>query len=120
MPVIDYKDFFRINMPYGMRKNENNEWFFFNREKMPLGWNKENNTNYDPPTQAIFTKYSLLTDPTLLKLSCDGENAIKRNDKGEIEIVFLYNDKKNPQSHPEYWNEYFEKIKLLSKCEMIR
>lgn len=114
-----YKDFFRINLPYGMRKNLNNEWFFFNREKMPLGWNKDNNTDFDaPPSQAIFTKYNLLTEQTLLKLSHDGERGIKRNSKGEIEFVFFYSDGTIPQSHSEYWNEYFEKIKLLSKCEM--
>jgi hypothetical protein len=25
-------DFFRINLPYGMNKNENGEWICFNRE----------------------------------------------------------------------------------------
>jgi len=32
-------DFFRINMPYGMRRNDKGEWFVFNREYKPLGWN---------------------------------------------------------------------------------
>jgi hypothetical protein len=33
-------DFFRINLPYGMQKNEKGEWMFFNREYVPLGWNE--------------------------------------------------------------------------------
>ncbi len=58
-----YKDFFRINMPYGMRKNTNNEWLFFNREKMPIGWNINNNTNHNSDESfsqyPIYTKYPI-------------------------------------------------------------
>jgi len=32
-------DFFRINLPYGIHRNKNNEWSAFNREYLPLGWN---------------------------------------------------------------------------------
>lgn len=32
--------------------------------------------------------------------------------------VFLYEDKTNPQSSPMYWDEYFTKIKSLSKFEV--
>jgi len=32
-------NFFRINMPYGIIRNENGEWMAFNREYMPLGFN---------------------------------------------------------------------------------
>ncbi len=31
-------DFFRINLPYGMMRNESGEWFVFNREYAPLGF----------------------------------------------------------------------------------
>lgn len=30
-------DFFRINMPYGMVRNDKGEWCFFNREYTYLG-----------------------------------------------------------------------------------
>jgi hypothetical protein len=30
-------DFFRINLPYGLKKKLDNKWFIFNREDMPLG-----------------------------------------------------------------------------------
>ncbi len=32
-------DFFRINLPYGISRTDDNEWFAFNREYLPLGWN---------------------------------------------------------------------------------
>ena len=32
-------DFLRINLPYGIKKNENNEWAAFNREYLPLDFN---------------------------------------------------------------------------------
>lgn len=34
-------DFFRINLPYGIKRNSKNEWFAFNREYVPIGWNKK-------------------------------------------------------------------------------
>lgn len=102
-------------MPYGMRKNSNNEWFVFNWEKMPLGSNINNNTEfYEPPKDAIYTKYKSLTEPMLLKLSGNGENGIRRNVIGEIEWVFFY---AITPSNSEQWSDYFEKIKLLSKLE---
>lgn len=65
-------DFFRINLPYGMNKNENGEWMFFNREYMPLGW-KESFTNENiihnssKTTIPIYAKYKGLTDAIILK-----------------------------------------------------
>jgi hypothetical protein len=38
MPLTD---FFRINLPYGLKRNDNDEWFCFNREYVPLGWNSK-------------------------------------------------------------------------------
>lgn len=32
------ENFFRINLPYGMIRNDKNEWMCFNREYMPLGY----------------------------------------------------------------------------------
>jgi|GEM_PF-3841747 len=45
-------------------------------------------------------------------------DAIKKNEDGEIECIFFYNDRTIPQSHTEFWNEYFEKIKAFSKLEI--
>jgi len=116
-------DFFRINFPYGIRKNSKGEWVCFNREYMPLGWNrKENVSIHDEKAFAhlpVYTKYNGLTDARLEKLAIE-PYAVSRDDEGKIYMVFFYNDKTNPQSEPRNWNEYFEKIKLLSKCEVKR
>jgi hypothetical protein len=115
-------DFFRINMPYGMRRNEQGEWTFFNREYMPLGWNsKDHEINGEkiqyPFSQfPIFTKYNSLGEKTLLKLSHSGEESARRDENGEIDQLWFYNDGTNPQSFPEYWNDYTSKLKILSKC----
>jgi hypothetical protein len=40
-------DFFRINLPYGIQKNDVGEWSAFNREYKPLGWNTDEWVNYE-------------------------------------------------------------------------
>ena len=40
-----------------------------------------------------------------------------RDTAGKINRIFLYDDRTNPQSSNEYWNDYFSKIKLLSRFE---
>lgn len=112
-------DFFRINMPYGMKKNSKNEWFVFNREYVPLGWNSKANAKSIADEEAypdypVYTKYKGLTDNAIVKIIKDPIR-IHRNDFGEIESVFFYNDKTNPQDSTEYWDDYFEIIKELSK-----
>jgi len=108
-------------MPYGMRTHSNGEWLFFNREKMPLGWNTGSKTSlgsYDEfLALPIFTKYTCLTENILLKLSSNGEKGIKRDNNGKIEMVFFY--KTNPTSNTNLLIDYFKKIKLISNCQVI-
>jgi hypothetical protein len=113
-------DFFRINLPYGMEKNANNEWFAFNREYVPLGWNtkdssffNEMKTNGELP---IHTKFKGLTDNAISKIITNPDR-VQKNKAGEIVTVFFYNDATNPQSKPQYWDDYFAIIKELSKFE---
>lgn len=115
-------DFFRVNLPYGMRKNSKGEWFTFNREYVPLGWNSTRDSRNifldNPyPNYPVFSKYKGLTDSVIMKIVKDS-NAIVKNDLGEIESVFFYNDRTNPQSHPAFWNNYFEIIIAFSKFEI--
>ena len=116
-------DFFRINFPYGIKRNSNNEWACFNREYMPLGWNTvERKSIHDEEAFVqlpIYTKYNGLTEAKFLKLAIEPD-AVRRDENGKINIVFFYKDATNPQSSPQHWDIYFEKIKLLSKCEVKR
>jgi hypothetical protein len=114
-------DFFRINLPYGLKKNSKGEWFAFNREYLPLGWNSYNLHNrqsiYGDNAYAeypVYTKYEGLTEKAILRIITIPKN-IQRNKAGEIEIIFFYDDGTNPQSNPEYWDDYFKIIKAFSK-----
>lgn len=110
-------NFFRINMPYGLKKNSDNTWLVFNREYMPLGWNAishKKSIHQDMPYSdlPIYTMYESL-DEYKLKLISHDEGSIVVGDDGKINLVFLYNDRTNPTNNSKYWETYFEKIKLL-------
>ena len=111
-------DFFRINMPYGMKKNDKNEWFVFNREYKPLGWNTGEHVHEED--YPVFTKYKALTEAKILKLSWSDKDGLRRNEQGEIYMFWLYNDATNPKDTPKHWNEYFEKIKILAQLADAR
>ncbi len=111
-------DFFRINMPYGMKKNDKNEWFVFNREYKPLGWNTVEHVPEE--NYPVFTKYKALTEDKILKLSWSDTDGVLRNEKEEIYMFWLYNDATNPKDNPKLWNDYFEKIKILAQLKDAR
>ncbi len=106
-------DFFRINMPYGIKKNERGEWAAFNREYLPLGYIDQSKSHkFDE--LAVFVKYKNLTDNMLLKLADADTDSIYKNLEGDIIRVYFYSDATNPQSEPKHWPAYIEKLKLLS------
>lgn len=92
-------NFFRINLPYGIARNDNDEWMAFNREYMPLGFNnidfKEHvGVSYDD--KPIYAKYAGLTEKLLLELAFDEEKGIIKDSNGKIKTIFFYNDGTNP------------------------
>jgi len=116
-------DFFRINLPYGLSKNSEGEWFAFNREYLPLGWNSvrhqqsmatKKNAYSELP---VYTSYKGLTEKAILTIITN-PISIHRDDTGAIMKVFFYNDATNPQSNPTYWNDYFKIIRAFSKFEV--
>lgn len=116
-------NFFRINLPYGMRKNDHGEWGCFNREYIPLGFNDtygqfreiswKKNNNYP-----ISTKYKSLTDNFLRKLIKKYDLYSTEKD-GSINGVWFYSDGTNPSSEKQgkYWDKYFSILKDLSKLK---
>lgn len=73
-------DFFRINLPYGIKKNENNEWTAFNREYLPLGFNDihyKQKLDFEVP---IYTKYYGLTERFLLEIANNSEGSVIRDE----------------------------------------
>ncbi|MDQ2720357.1 MAG: hypothetical protein M3Z26_11445 [Bacteroidota bacterium] len=109
-------NFFRINLPYGIVKNDNDEWMAFNREYMPLGYNsmdyKDSNETYSD--MSIYTKYQRLTEKFLIDIAHSPEG-IQRNEKDEINRIFLYNDGTNPvnqsTNQKDLWDNYFNKLR---------
>jgi hypothetical protein len=117
-------NFFRINLPYGIAKNENGEWMAFNREYMPLGFNNINSKGLPGSSYQdlpVYTKYEKITEKFLLEIA-DSEYEIHHNEKGEIIKVFLYDDGTNPINQPKekkhLWDSYFDKLKKLSRLKI--
>lgn len=117
-------DFFRINLPYGIAKNENGEWMAFNREYRPIGFNeysKKEQPGDGYQDMAVYTQYENLSEDILKDLA-HSEVGIHKNKNGEIEKVFFYTDETNPMNQTtdkeHLWAEYFEKIRKLSKLEI--
>ena len=118
-------NFFRINLPYGIAKNENDEWMVFNREYMPLGFNDQNfkeHVGISYQDKPIYTKFIGLTEKVLIEVAFDPIKGIIRDENGEIKTVFFYNDGSNPtnqdkSSEEKSWNEYFKKLRRLSKLK---
>ena len=110
-------DFFRINLPYGIRKDKSGNWAAFNREYCPLGYNTTERTK-QLNCKLIFSSYKNITDSKLKKFF--SEEDIQYDENQNIETIFFYNDKTNPKSNPLYWEQYFEKIKFVSQFEINR
>mgnify|MGYP001084069843 FL=1 len=61
-------------------------------------------------------RFEKVTEKKLFEIAGD-EKFVERDTDGKINRIYLYNDRTNPQSSNEYWNDYFSKIKLLSRFE---
>lgn len=112
-------DFFRINFPYGLMRNENGEWTAFNRDYLPLGHNRKPDT-FLPDEEYLklfqFTKYSRMTDRFLLKVALSPDN-IKLDESGKICKIWFYDDSTNPVSHnlKSNWSSYWERVEAVAK-----
>ena len=112
--------FFRINFPYGIAKNEDGEWMAFNRDYLPLGFSDlslKGDPGFSYQEYPIYLKYRNLSSKKLMKLA--GKEAfIRRDSKGEISTVFLYDDRTNPSipgyGQAEFWEQYCSKLKMLT------
>lgn len=107
-------DFFRMNLPYGMQKNEKGEWMFFNRNYKPLGCATRDFIE-DKDLVDFYAEYPIMDEAFLLLL---GENgSVRKDEKGDIWRVWFYNDASVPSLEKldeEKWNNYISKIKLLA------
>jgi hypothetical protein len=82
-------NFFRINLPYGIKRGPHNSWAAFNREYMPLGWNDtvHQKAKFEYPYQdfPIYVQYE--KDPCYL---IDKFNLYSINsNKGEVDVIYF-------------------------------
>ena len=117
-------NFFRLNMPYGIARNEKGEWIAFNREYNPLGVKESMHINRHPEKWYKYKK--TLSEKTLVSLAHHPESGVLRDFEGKIIKIFFYNDKTNPVNHPgpkankAYWEAYMNKLYILAKWELAR
>lgn len=108
-------NFFKINLPYGIMRNDKGYWTSFNREYMPLGENDSSKHVLD--SDFVYTNYGKLSERFLMDLADDPSSA-KLNEKNVIVKVFLYDDATNPSNHTKdnssLWLNYFDKLKKLA------
>ncbi|MFZ4413654.1 MAG: hypothetical protein ACOYOV_11260 [Bacteroidales bacterium] len=112
-------DFFRINLPYGIIRNNKNEWAAINRAHLPVNMN--NKELHEQPgenylAKAVYIKYIGITEEFLKDLAYDEFN-IRRNKLGQIDEVYLYNDldfeKLDENEKYEFLSKYFVKLRML-------
>ena len=77
-----------------MRCNEKNEWYCFNREYKPLGFNQAH-MQYKFVDYPIFTPYRGMTDQKLIEIA-GNESKVDRDEKGIIQAIWFYDDGSNP------------------------
>ncbi len=106
-------NFFKINMPYGIKKNENNEWTAFNREYKPLSCNDP--FTQIPDSEFVYTNYGKLSDQFLLSLA-DQPSSVHFDENNTITLVYFYSDSTNPSNFQDntLWERYFDKLRKLA------
>jgi hypothetical protein len=106
--------FFKINLPYGIKRNDKDEWMAFNREYLPIGFNSGKESDNDKYN--IHTCYRGLTEKLLVELA-DGEHRISRDPSGKIYMVFFYGTEmftNRKALKNELFDQYFNKLKKLA------
>lgn len=112
-------DFFRINLPYGLIRNEHGEWMAFNREYKPLGFTTTNSNIYGLP---VYACYRGLTDRLIHKIIGNEKSSVNFDETGKIKRFWLYNDSTNPMNqgrkNNKYWKIYWKKLEKLARLDV--
>ena len=120
---MDINDFFRINMPYGIRKDNNGRWVAFNREYLPIGWNKaKSEIRIDSADTLehipVFTRYKELTHSEVAKVIKDID--LLHIVDNELKTIYFYGDNNYPPSSDENWLKYSTIIRYFSKLLVLQ
>jgi hypothetical protein len=89
--------------PYGMAKNADGSWTFFNRLYKTLGTITEEWSEWDDPLHKM--KLKGLGAATLAKLDC--------HKVGTGDRIYFYNDGSNPEISQANMSAYLDKMRIL-------
>ena len=93
----------QIIFPYGMERNDDGSWTFFNRKYKTCGTNTADWSEWDDPRHRLYLKG--LGPKKLQKLDVDGN--------GTGDRIYFYNDGTNPELSAKNMSAYLEKLKIL-------
>lgn len=105
MPINEFR---AIYLPYCIKKIENDNYVVLNRNYKPLGFQTNENLNYND--YPITTKFKGLTEKKAIELSW--------NNSPDTDNIFLYNDATNPRINKKNMQDYLKKVEMLSKLKM--
>lgn len=100
-------NFRQAMMPYGMNRNPDGSWTFFNRHYKALGTITEDWSEWDDPKHKL--KLKGLGPATLKKLDTHGV--------GEGDRIYFYNDGTNPENSAADMKAYLAKLGILMGCQ---
>lgn len=114
--------FIDVNLPYGMEKTSEKEWIVFNRDRVPLGWNKTQRLSVQHNHELysdipIVTRYKTLTDEIITEIIHDESLIRRRKTTNEIYSFTFYDEKTTPLSSDQKWDSYIEKLRKIAKFE---
>ncbi|AEU36150.1 hypothetical protein [Granulicella mallensis] len=89
--------------PYGMEKNPDGSWTFFNRKYKTLGTITDGWSEWNDPLHKMFI--TGLGPSTLAKLDCHG--------LGTSDRIYFYNDGSNPEISSANMDAYLKKLRIL-------
>jgi len=97
--------------PYGMDKQEDGTWVFFNRDYKPVGMTGDQWLNYtDYPSRVTLKK---LGPATREKLSIHGNGHADDNNR-----IYFYDDGTAPLLSEKDMNAYMRKLEILMRLEI--
>ena len=122
-------DICRINLPYGLERNDGGKGMAFNREDKPLGFNTTDKAadarsmKGNSPELPVFSLYIGLTNRFIQEITGYDESAVNRDEQGNIRRFWLYNDSTNPMNQQkkenEYWDIYWQKLKGIARLDAV-
>lgn len=103
--------------PYGLRKVNNEKWLIFNRYMLPIGWEsfRPDPLREEAAKLGQIPPSSLIPAPGEAAIGQidDSRGLIIKNEQEETELLFLYDSLSNPSYHPECWDQYADKLRVL-------